>query len=155
MSLRVALQFTNVMLAGIVAGGMLLVLIAVIPARWRFPAAQAVALHDETSRRIDMFMPASVAGSALAALLAVLLRSDDVSRTSVLLTVVGLAASVVIAVFSLGVLMPINRQVAGWSRTAIPAEYAVVMHRWGRLHAGRTFCAVLALAAYLLAALTA
>jgi len=147
------LHFCNLMLAGIAAGGQVLVLFAIVPTRGLLPTGAAVLLHREMSRRIDRFMPATVGLAAVTGVL-LLLPAAQVDARSAALLAVGIAANLCVAVLSIFALMPINRRVAGWSTDRVPAEFTLTFDRWGRLHAARTISSVVALAAYLLAALT-
>jgi len=146
------LHFGNVMLAGIAAGGQVLVLAAIVPTRALLPAGDAVLLHREMSRRIDRFMPATVGLAALTGVLLLLAANQGGPGSSSLL-VVGIVANLCVAGLSIFALMPINRRVAGWSTDRVPVEFNATFGRWGRLHAARTISSVVALAAYLLAAL--
>ena len=147
------LLFCNLMLAGIAAGGQVLVLAAIVPIRPLLPAGAAVVLHREMSRRIDRFMPATVGLAAFTGVLLLLPVGQGDTPNSTLL-VFGIAANLCTAVLSIFTLMPINRRVAGWSTDCVPAEFPLTFARWGRLHAARTISSVVAFAAYLLAALT-
>jgi len=143
------LELLTVTGAGIVAGGQLLVLAAIIPARQLLPVPAAVRLHRESSRRIDRYMPATVAISALAAALLLIpaVRGD----AAVALLIAGLVCSVIVGVLSVLVLMPTNRRIEQWPDTVGEPEFRSVFARWNRMHAARTVSAVLALLAYALA----
>jgi len=143
------LELLAVTSAGIVAGGQLLVLAAIIPARQLLPVPAAVRLHRESSRRIDRYMPATVAISALAAgsLLIPSVRGD--ADKAFLIT--GLVCSFIVGLLSAMVLMPTNRCIEQWPDTVGETEFRSVFARWNRTHAARTVSAVLALLAYGLA----
>jgi len=146
------LRFLNLCMSGVVAGGMVVVAIAILPARRQLPTASAVVLHQVTTRNIDRLMPLSTVLSGVTAVLLIgaLSGGSGGARTSL---VVGAAATAAIVLLSVGLNMPVNRRVARWSPEAPPADHEAVLTRWNGVHRARSVLAVVALAAYVIAAI--
>lgn len=146
------LRFGNVFLAGLAAGGMLIVALAIIPARTRLPADRALELWQLTTPRIDTWLPPAVVGSALTAVASVAFGDLDAEPLGLMLA--GLAGTIAVAAISATFYRSrAYRAIADWSPSAPPAEQAQLFGRWNTMHSVRATLAVAALAAYVSAAL--
>jgi hypothetical protein len=147
MEIADVLQFLNLCLAAVVAGGMIVVAAAIIPARARLPVGSAVALHQITTQRIDRFMPpAAILSGATAAVLLALAEADAA-------LIIGIAATAAVGAISAALNIPVNRRIATWVPDAPPPDHGAVFRRWNSVHRARTVIAMVALAAYIIAAL--
>ena len=136
------------MSSGITAGGMLLVMVAIIPTRRELGPERGLELHQLTTPRIDALMPPSVIVALIAALLVLIFA--DLSSGSTVAAFIGVIAGVGVASLSVAFNMPTNRRVAKWRRPE--ADYESVFAHWNRVHTLRTLLAVVASVAYCLAA---
>jgi len=147
-----ALRFINVLGAAIMAGGQLFVLMVVIPIKRQWDERRSVELHQASLHTLPdrYLLPAGVI-SGLAGLLWLVLEFGS-DRWATWLTLVGLLGIVGTAVTSQRFNKPTNRTILGWSLDAIPPGYAEIRDRWDRVHTIRTASGLLALTAFLLAA---
>lgn len=154
MSLDDALRFANLLAAGLAAGILVAVSVGVVPVIRRLAPGNALAVKQIFDPLIDRVNPPAAVLSTLAAI-AILLFADDLSSASTMFTVVGLLGSIGVGATSLGVNMPINRRMSGWSAESPPAEFGAVMGRWIRVHTLRMTSGVIAFGAYVVATLAA
>jgi hypothetical protein len=92
------LRIGNLCLAGLAAGGMVMVAVAIIPARGSLPAARALELWQLTTPRIDLSLAPTIVASGVLALLSLLLGDLDGAPQRYMLS--GLAATIVVAALS-------------------------------------------------------
>lgn len=130
--------------SGITAGGMLLVLFAIIPTRRELSPERGLELHQRTTPRIDALMPPSVIVALISGL--IVLIFGDLSSDSIAGAVIGVVASAGVAFLSVAFNMPTNKRVARWQ--APEADYEEVFRRWNTVHTLRTLCAVAAFLAF-------
>ena len=149
-----ALRFVNLFAAGLLGGGLVMVLLGIIPTLRTFPAQIDHRVHLTFDRNADRFMPAS---GVVAGLTAILLLALDSDRTAlgVAAYVVGLVGSVAIAVLSELYLRPTNRRFRSLSSDDLPPEYPRQRETWNRVHGVRTALGLLALSGYIVGALAA
>lgn len=146
------LRFINVFSAAIAAGTLVMVLVVLIPMVRKFSPRMGLELHQAMDPRVDRYVPASVAVSGIAALL-ILVLQRNAPTVSTVFTIAGLLGTMGVGVVALGFNVRINRRIREWSVESIPPEYREVRERWNAGHAVRTASGVLALAAYIIAAL--
>lgn len=146
------LRFVNLFSAAIGAGGLAMVLVALVPAKRHLATGPAVDLHQYTTPLIDRYMPQSIAISLLSALLLLIVDFRGL-RPATVATVIGAACTLGVSIVSVRFNFPINRTIAKWSVEAVPAEYPTLRQRWDRLHLIRTAFAVVALACYIIGAI--
>lgn len=139
-----SLRVVNLVAAGLAAGILVVVLVAVIPLVRGLPPAVGLLIHQRFDPLVDRVNPPAVALSALSALL-ILLLDRTLTAPAAALTALGLLGSLGVAVTSLGFNMRINRLVRSWSADAVPDAWAAVRARWNRGHAVRTAAGLLAL----------
>jgi Domain of unknown function (DUF1772) len=146
------LRLGNVCLAGLAAGGMLMVGVAIIPARSSLPAGRALELWQLTTPRIDRSLAPAIVASGVLALLSLLL--GDFGAAAQRYTLTGLAGTVGIAVMSARFYESrAYRAIASWSPESPPAEQPALFGRWNTMHGVRAGLALAAFAAYASAAL--
>ena len=148
MALARALVFVAVVAAGIAAGGMLNVLVGLLPLRGRVDAPWFAEVHRLSAPLIDRVIPPATMVAALAAAGA---AAHSLPRSASALLLAGLGASALVVAVSLAACLPLNRRLAARSATA--AEEGDLLRRWHRWHAVRTPLALAAFAAYAAAAL--
>jgi hypothetical protein len=149
-----ALRFVNVFAAAIVGGGLVAILLVVVPVKRTLPARQSVEIHlAMLGHQIDRYMKPSGILSGLTGLaLLGLLPEHTLARVVPL--VLGLLGTVGVVITSRYFNVRSNRAMAGWNLDALPPGYPEWRDRWDRIHAIRTSCGLVALASYLLSALT-
>lgn len=146
------LRFLTLFCAGISAGGWVLVLVAIAPAKRRFPPGPAVQLHQVTTEMIDRYMPPNTAIAVLAGVLVLILQRSAPPMATIA-TAVGAAAFLGAGIVSFTWNIPTNRKIATWSPDAVPEEYRPMQRRWDTSHTARTAFGLVGLVAYIVAAL--
>jgi hypothetical protein len=148
----IALRFVNLFAAGLLGGGLVMVLLGIIPTLRTFPAQIDHRMHLTFDPNADRFMPAS---GIIAGLTAILLLIVDSDRTAVSVTayLAGLVGSVGIAALSEVYLRPTNRRFRALRSDGLPVDYPRQRETWNRMHGVRTALGLLALGSYLVAAL--
>ena len=148
------LRFVNLFAAGLLGGGLVMVLLGIIPTLRTFSAELDHRTHLTFDPLADRFMPAS---GIIAGLTAIALLIVDADRTALSVSGygAGLVGSVGIAVLSEVYLRPTNRRFRGLHSGDLPADYPLQRETWNRMHGVRTALGLLALGGYLVAALAA
>ncbi len=141
--------------SGIVAGGQVFCLRAVLPALGEFPPETSAKIHqDALSERPHRYLrPVSIVSLFSAVALLVLLVIEDDRAAAIAL----LGAGVVVLVVS-GVMSsrewPINHEIDGWGTAPVLDRYAVLRAKWDQQHRVRTLLSVVALLLLVLATVT-
>jgi hypothetical protein len=148
-----ALLFVAAFAGGVAAGGMLVYLVGILPLRSRMGAAPFLQVHLLSSPRIDRVIPPGIVLSGLAALLAA--AAGGLGPRAALAAVLGAAGAGIVSAISLAVHRPLNGRLRALSEGGAGPELAGALDRWRRFHALRTAAALLAFAAYVVAALAA
>jgi uncharacterized membrane protein len=146
------LRFVDILAGGVVAGGFIMVLVALVSAKREMPAPSALQLHQLSTPRIDLYIPPASVLSVVAGILIIVFH-DEISRTSALFTALGILFMLAVGIASVFFNMPTNRIMAKWSLDAIPSEYVEMRQRWDSVHQLRTAFGVLAFACYIIAGL--
>jgi hypothetical protein len=154
MTLDSLLHLVAIFFAGICAGGWVLVLVALVPAKRALPPGAALHVHQVTTEWLDRYLPACTIIAIMAGVL-VLARSPGHSAIPTCLTGGGAMGLLGAALISLRWNMPANRRLAGWTAAPVPEEYRSLQQRWDRTHAIRTACGLIAFLCYTAAALMA
>jgi hypothetical protein len=143
------LHFANIFAAALVAGGLVFVLMVIVPAKRALPPRPSVEVHlAMLCGQPDRYMkPLGIISGLLAIVLVVLLREATPVKVAPLL--VGLVGSLGVFITSHFFNVQTNRQIESWSLDALPANYPEVRNRWDRVHAIRTAAGLLALAGYI------
>jgi hypothetical protein len=134
-----AVRALSLLMAAMMAGGLTMVMVAVVPTFRRLPDRLAVGLHREVDRYVDVPLPIftvlTFVGSA--ALL------FDGAETA--LVAAAAVCTIVVAVGSHFVNRPMNLRLKSWGPGPVPTEYARLRRRWDLAHAFRTAAGVAAL----------
>ena len=151
-ALITVLRFVNLFGVGLLGGGLVMVLLGIVPTLRRFPADVDHRVHLTFDPLADRFMPAS---GIVAGLTAIALLALDAERTAVTTAAyaVGLVGSVGIAALSEIYLRPTNKRFRSYASDALPAHYRGERERWNRMHVVRTALGMLALGGYITAVL--
>jgi uncharacterized membrane protein len=144
-----ALTVANVMLAAMMAGGLLMVQLAVIPTFHRLPDELGARFHVAVDRYIEYSLPAFTVLTAASAV-AVLLVRDDLPGTQAVLVAVGLVATIAVALISHLCNRPLNVELRTWPMDALPARYQTLRSRWDRFHVMRTMAGLVALVCFVI-----
>jgi len=144
------LQLANVVAASIMAGGLVVVLVVVVPAFDTLPAQLSIRLHVGIDHYIERLLPPVTVVATLIAI-AVLAVHDDLSTSVVALTAVGIAGGIVVAVVSHFVNRPMNGRIRAFPAGEAPPEYAEIRARWDHFHRIRTAAGVVSLACFVAA----
>ena len=144
-----ALRVLNLLVAAMMAGGLVMVMVAVVPTFRRLPDRLAVSLHRQVDRYVDVPLPIF---TVLTVLSAIPLLFDDDTATG--LVAAAAACGVVVAVGSHFVNRPMNLRLKSWGPGPVPAEYAGLRRRWDLAHALRTAAGLAALVCLIVATLS-
>ncbi len=134
-----------VLCSGLVAGGLTLVALAVVPVFEQLPVADWTHLHAALDRYVDRFMPALTVTAVVAGTVAAILTPAASTRVLLAAAVLG---DVAVAVVSQTLNLPLNRAVREWDRRATPATADAVRTRWVRFHRLRTAAGIAAAALF-------
>ncbi len=149
--LVLSLRDLAVLASGIVAGGQMLILFALLPGLRRLDLLDAFHFHQgvlSTDLPDRYIQPSGVLSMVLGA---VLLGLGPGTTADIALTATGIAAVLGIAAVTRTINRPINRRVGTWTDEQAE-EYPAMLARWHRGHAVRTTCGLLALASYIVLA---
>jgi hypothetical protein len=135
-----AVRALNLLMAAMMAGGLTMVMAAVVPTFRRLPDRLAVSLHREVDRYVDVPLPIF---TVLTFLSSIPLLFDDAPTAPV---AAAAACTIAVAAGSHLVNRPMNLRLKGWGPGPVPAEYARLRRRWDAAHAVRTAAGVAALA---------
>ena len=146
--LLLLLHFVNIVAAAVLAGGQLCVLLVIVPTKRKFATPTSVEVHNAMlGHQIDGYMkPTGIIG-ALAATSILVLSFENLSHAAIAFIGVELMAFLGVLITSRFFNVKTNAMMADWSLDAIPGDYAKIRARWDRVHAIRTCCGCLVLAA--------
>lgn len=149
-----ALRFVNLFTAAIIAGSQVLVSMVMLPAMRSWPPSMSLKTHQGMlDTQPDRFMVPAAIVCPLSAI-GVLLLGRKLKSRSGLWYLIGIVATGVVTVASVGFAEPTSVKMRDWSSDAVPAEYFATRERWDRIHSVRTVAALAALVAYIMAALS-
>lgn len=146
-----ALRFVNLFSAALVAGGLVMILMVVVPAKRSFPHDFSVKihlamLHDSPDRYMK---PAGII-SALTGI-ALLLLPRGMGAAYMIAMVIGLLGTAGVVITSRYFNVRTNLMMSKWE--SVPENYPEVRQRWDNVHTVRTGCGVTAFVGYLVASL--
>jgi hypothetical protein len=144
-------RMSTELLGALMAGGLLMIEVAVVPTFHRVPAPVSARLHLAVDHYIERSMPAFTVLTALAAVLT--LATDGDSGTRRLLLVVGVVLTVVVAAVSHLCNRRLNVRLRQWELDPPPPTYAGLRKRWDRFHLLRTTSGLAAFACFVVACL--
>jgi Domain of unknown function (DUF1772) len=134
-----AVRALSLLMAAMMAGGLTMVMVAVVPTFRRLPDRLAVGLHREVDRYVDVPLPIF---TALTFVGSIVLLVDGAETALVAAAVAGTLA---VAVGSHFVNRPMNLRLKSWGSGPVPAEYTRLRRRWDLAHAFRTAAGVASL----------
>jgi hypothetical protein len=143
-----AVRALNLLAAAMMAGGLTMVMVAVVPTFRRLPDRLAVSLHREVDRYVDVPLPIF---TVLTVISSIPLLFDDEAATG--LVAAAAACAIGVAVGSHFVNRPMNLRLKAWGSGPVPAEYAGLRRRWDLAHALRTAAGLAALVCLIVATL--
>jgi uncharacterized membrane protein len=151
------LRFLNIFSMTLLAGGTVMALMAIVPAKRDFPAAISIQVHNAMlHKRPDQIQKplGTVAGlSALGILGVHFFWGHNLRKASLLFTVIGLAALLGVIIASECFNIPINLMMQDWGPDSVPENYPEIRDQWDRVHFIRTTCALLGSGCFLIAGL--
>ncbi len=130
----------NLVMAAMMAGGLTMVMAAVVPTFRRLPDRLSVRLHREVDRYVDVPLPIF---TVLTFATTIPLLLDDGTATG--LVAAAAACTAVVAVGSHFVNRPMNLRLKAWEGEPVAAQYARLRRSWDRAHAARTAAGLVAL----------
>ncbi|WP_257463375.1 DUF1772 domain-containing protein [Archangium lipolyticum] len=135
----------------IFVGGLVMVAAAVVPAFRSVPSDVYIRMHQVLDHYIERYMPLTAGFTILTGLVLAFLLPGTWARV---LVVAGVAFTATVSVISQFGNVPLNKRVHAWRPESppLPAEISHLVSRWRRLHLARTTSAVLALLAFVGAA---
>jgi uncharacterized membrane protein len=147
------LRFINISAAAVGAGGLLMVLMVIVPAKRAMDARQSVLIHlAMLCGQPDRFMkPAGITAGLSGVVLLILLRNHTPAEIALL--AVGLVGSLGVVSFSHFFNVKTNALIQSWSPETVPPNYPEVRNTWDRIHTVRTAAGLLAFVGYLTSAL--
>jgi hypothetical protein len=147
------LRFINLLLAGIVAGGQVLVLLTTTRVIRGLTPALAIQMHQAIlDDHADKHMPPAAFIATLSALI-ILIVHYHLSHTSGIFTALGILCTVGVIGVSLSLVRRSNEQIHGWSEGTATEGALQARQAWDRAQTFRTALGVAALASYIIGAL--
>jgi hypothetical protein len=145
------LRFVNLFSGALVAGGLVMILMVVVPAKRSFPHDLSVKVHLAMLHDApDVYMkPAGIISFLTGAALLFLPRGMGAAYIAAM--VIGLLGTVGVVITSRYHNVRTNLVMSKWE--SIPPNYPEVRERWDNVHRVRTACGVTAFVGYLLASL--
>jgi len=146
-----AIRAINLMMAAMMAGGLTMVMLALVPTFHRLPARLAVELHRGVDRYVDVPLPIFTVLTFVTSIPLVLGGSSPAGARVLVAAAAG--GAVVVALSSHLINRPMNLRVKSWDPDRVPAEYAGLRRAWDRAHAFRTVAGVCSLVCLIVAML--
>jgi hypothetical protein len=126
-----------VVVGGLMAGGLAIVELGLVPTIGKLSESTGVRLHVAFDHFVEWSMPALTIATFLIGV-AALATWDDIGTATLVLGIAGLVATAVVAGISQIVNVPMNATMKRWDPAAVPDEYTAIRRRWNRAHASRT-----------------
>jgi uncharacterized membrane protein len=148
-----ALDVLTLVLAGLMAGGLLVAELGLVRTIAKLPAATGIRLHVAFDHYVEWSMPALTIATFACAVADLAVRNQTRTQTLVLM-VVAIVATAVVAGVSQLVNVPMNATMRSWEPGTAPAEYDGLRDRWNRAHKARTLAGQVALICFAVALAT-
>lgn len=149
-----ALDVIRVILAGLMAGGLLVVEIGLVRTIRGLTDATAIRLHIAFDHYVEWSMPPLTIATFLVGVAGLIVNSS-ISGATTTLIVLGLIATAVVAAISQLINVPINAAMRKWEPGTVPPEYPALRRRWDGAHRARTIAGQLALVLFAVALISA
>ncbi len=147
------LRFINIFGWAIVAGGIGMVFMVVIPGMRRMKAAESLQVHRAMlSDLLDRYLPLANTIACIAAIL-ILILYRNLTTVTIISYITGLVASLLVTVPGILFKIPTNRKFARLDAGMVPEDYPELRQRWDTIHILQTLSAAIALACFIIAAL--
>jgi hypothetical protein len=144
-------RWVSVVSAAVVGGTIVCVLVAFIPIVGEMPDSVAVHIRQRMDVLIDSYQHLL---APLSALCGIFTLFQDQTTWGYIFTAIGVAGAVGVVVISVGIGVPINKELATWSLdAAVPSKFRTMQARWNKVHRIRTVLALLAIGGYTAGAL--
>jgi uncharacterized membrane protein len=145
-----ALDVLLVVLASLVAGGLLVAEIGLVQTIRGLPDATGIRLHVAFDHYVEWSMPALTIATFIVGVVR-LAVFGDLPTAATALTVAALLATVVVAGVSQLINVPLNAAMRKWAPGTVPGEYERIRRRWNRAHEARTLAGQVALICFVAA----
>ena len=149
---QTAWDVLSVVFGALVGGGLLIVLLAVMPTFHRVGEEIGIRLHVAFDHYVEFFLPPFTVAAILFSA-GVLVFHDHLPTASVVLVAAGIVGMIAVALISHLFNRPMNQIIRSWPVGTVPPEYPAMRRRWDRLHRTRTFFAVAGFVCLMLALL--
>lgn len=156
MALEQAFRLVNIFASGIVVGGQVFCLLAVLPALRGWPADMGVRVHqDALTTRPESYLKPSAITSMFSAIILLLLMAlqGDAGTASFVLTGLGLLGGIGNTFISARWEWPINNEINSWATNPLLDRYPLLRQTWDSRHTWRTISTAFAMVCFVLAAL--
>jgi len=141
------LQVANFVLAALMAGGLLIVQVAIVPSIHRLPTTDGARLHVFVDSYIDYSLPAFTLLTAATGA-GFLAGNDGLSGGDQRLVMIGVAATLMVAAISHYRNRRLNLRLRSWQLELPPTAYRALRRSWDRWHVVRTAFGLLALVCF-------
>src|SRR5947209_14345820 len=131
------LRFINLFCAGISTGGLVFMLVAVVPMWHTVSHSTSAMSHKAIDHNAERYMPYITGVSGLAALV-ILILHYNLSQMSGVFTALGIVGTLGIVITSQFFNTPLNRAIKRWTPDTVPDTYLTIRSRWERLNVIRT-----------------
>lgn len=135
-----ALLFFNIISAGLVTGGVMVMAAAYNPVLAELPQQETLLVHSGVGRYIDRWQP-KLAVVAIITGLVELLFSQQLGQT--ILILLGVAGIFALSTISRSVSVPLSRKIVAWTPAAGDAHLTFMKSQWIRVHYIRAGCGLL------------
>lgn len=141
-----ALDIIRVVLAGAVAGGLLVVEIGLVRTVGDLGAVTGVRFHVAYDHYVEWSMPPLTIATLIVGIVDLVFHAMPAGAK--VLSIAGLVALATVAGISQLVNVPMNATMRKWEPGTAPAEYASIRRRWDRAHTLRTLAGQVALVCF-------
>jgi Domain of unknown function (DUF1772) len=138
----------------LVAGGLILVALSVVPTFHRVPKVLGVRAHIAVDKYIEMSLPALTVAT-IAAAAVTLAIGGELSTASKVLLALAIVSATWVALNSHLINRPMNKRIRNWPLDPLPDEYPQVRRRWDRWHYVRTVAGAVLLVSLVIALIAA
>jgi uncharacterized membrane protein len=149
-----ALDVLTVVLASLVAGGLVAADAGLVQTIRDLPEATGLRLHVAFDHYVEWSMPPLTIATFIVAVIDLAVRESHPAALTGLM-VAALVATVVVAGVSQLINVPLNASMRKWESGSVPVEYARMRRRWDRAHRARTLAGQVALICFVVALLLA
>jgi uncharacterized membrane protein len=143
----------TVVLASLVAGGLLVAEMGLVRTIRSLPNATGIRLHVAFDHYVEWSMPALTIATFIVGVVRLAVFGHPQTAATAL-TVAALLATVVVAAVSQLINVPLNAAMRTFAPGTVPGEYEGMRRRWNRAHQARTLAGQVALICFVAALVT-